>query len=85
MLNMKAVYIEEGVHRRLKLRAAERGLPLQRLVDEYVRAGLESSSQSVTDPSTAEITAAAAGGGAFDFWAREAEDLYAPTDGRSLD
>jgi hypothetical protein len=37
-----------------------------------------------TDPSTAEITAAAAGGGAFDFWADEGEDLYLPSDGKSL-
>jgi plasmid stability protein len=81
---MKSVYIDEDVHRRLKLRAAERGVPLQRLVEEYVRAGLGSSVHGTTDPSTAEITAAAAGGGAFDFWADEGEDLYLPSDGKSL-
>jgi hypothetical protein len=82
---MKSVYIEDEVHRRLKLRAAERGLPLQRLVEEYVRAGLDSSSRDATDVSTAEVTAAAAGGGAFDFWARAEEERYSPTDGRTLD
>ncbi|MBI5479232.1 MAG: hypothetical protein HY906_10265 [Deltaproteobacteria bacterium] len=82
---MKAVYIDEDVHRRLKLRAAERGLPLQRLVEEYVRAGLESSARGVTDLTTTEVTAAAAGGGAFDFWAREEEERYLPTDGKALD
>jgi hypothetical protein len=82
---MKSVYIDERVHRRLKLRAAERGLPLQRLVEEYVRAGLEATSGGVPDVSTAEVTAAAAGGGSFDFWAREEEDRYLPTDGQALD
>ena len=82
---MKAIYIDAAVHRRLKLRAAERGLPLQRLVEEYVRAGLDATSRDATDVSTAEVTAAAAGGGAFDFWAREEEDLYLPTEGKALD
>ena len=82
---MKAIYIEEALHRRLKLRAAERGLPLQRLAEEYVRAGLEAASRDAADVSTAEVAAAAAGGGAFDFWAREEEDRYLPTDGKALD
>lgn len=84
-MKAKAVYIDEAVHRRLKLRAAERGLPLQRLVEEYVRAGLDAAAREASDVSTAEVTAAAAGGGAFDFWAREEEDRYHPTDGKALD
>ncbi len=85
MKSAKAIYIDGAVHRRLKLRAAERGMPLQRLVEEYVRAGLDAAEREATDVSTAEVTAAAAGGGAFDFWAREEEDRYLPTDGKALD
>jgi hypothetical protein len=81
---MKAIYIDEEVHRRLKLRAADRSLPLQRLVEEYVRAGLDAASREAMDVSTAEAIAAAAGGGAFDFWARDEEDRYLPTDGKAL-
>jgi len=37
------------------------------------------------DVPTWEVTAAAAGGGAFDFWAGEEEDVYVPTDGEPLE
>src|SRR5512146_331925 len=85
ILNMKSIYIDDELHRQLKLRAAERGQPLQQIVEEYVRAGLDAAAREATDVSTAEVTAAAAGGGAVDFWAGEEEDRYLPTDGKALD
>jgi plasmid stability protein len=78
---MKAVYLSGDLHRRLKLEAARRGVPLRRLVEDHLR---PLARRALEDVRTSEVTAAAAGGGAFDFLGREEEGIYVPTDGRPI-
>ena len=84
MINMKAIYVDQDLHRLLKLRATERGVPLRQLVEDGVRAMLQPKGKEPVDVTTAEVTAAAAGGGSFDFLAREEEDIYLPTDRHTM-
>jgi len=85
LLNMKAVYVEDELHRRLKLRAAARRVPLRAVLEDCVRRALADSTADAAEAQTAAITAAAAGGGAFDFLASPDEDIYSPLDGERID
>ena len=82
---MKTTRVPDELHRRLKRRAAVLKLPLRRLVEDYLRTGLNASPRGGTEVSTAEVTTAAARGGAFATWARGEEDRYLPTDGNPID
>lgn len=81
---MKAVYLEDRLHRRLRLMAADRGRSLKEIVSSMLERSLADESKG-PDVSTAELQALAARGGSFDFLGEEREDVYSLDDGEAVE
>ncbi|MBI2894960.1 MAG: hypothetical protein HYY06_15505 [Deltaproteobacteria bacterium] len=81
---MKAIYVDDRLHRRIKLLAARRGRPLKHLVESLLDRALRDESPGA-EVETSDIQALAARGGSFDFLEDEREDLYSLAEGESVE
>jgi plasmid stability protein len=81
---MKALYLEDEVHRRVKLLAARRDVPLKEIVRSLLERAL-AEEQVGPDVTTAEWQLLAARGGSFDFLADHAEDIYSLAEGEPIE
>jgi plasmid stability protein len=80
---MKAIYVEDDIHRRLKVLAARRGRALKQVVQQLLDRGLRADAP---DGDTAtDLLALASRGGSFDFLADEREDLYSLEEGEAIE
>lgn len=75
---------QTGVSRSHLIRTAlERAYLSEHAAPSHARA--PRAAYGADDVPTAEVTAASAGGGSFDFWDAEDEDVYLPTDGSPIE
>ena len=81
---MKAIYVDDEIHRRLKIVAARRGRALKQVVEMLLDRGLLEEAPDAEN-STSEFLALASRGGSFDFLADEREDLYSIEDGEAIE
>ena len=81
---MKALYLDDEIHRRVKLLAARRSRPLKEIVRSLIELGL-SDEETGRDVTTPEFQVLAARGGSFDFLADAAEDVYSLADGEPIE
>lgn len=81
---MKAIYIHDSLHGKLKLVAAHRGESLKSLVEALLDRGIHEAARPA-QVATEEIEALAARGGSFDFLEDRAEDLYSLEDGEPIE
>jgi len=83
-MRMKAVYLNDGMHRRVKLLAARHGCPVKDIVQSLLERALsdEAAGPEVT---TAEWQLLAARGGSFDFLDEPGEEVYSLADGEPVD
>lgn len=81
---MKALYLDDAIHRRVKLLAARRGRPLKDIVRSLLERALSDEAVG-PEVTTAEWQLLAARGGSFDFLAEQAEDLYSLVEGEPVE
>lgn len=81
---MKAVYIDERLHRRVKMAAARRGQPLKLVVEKLLTRALRDESPA-GEVTTEDLQAVAARGGSFDELADPREDVYSLDDGEPVE
>ena len=81
---MKAIYLDDRLHRRVKRIAARRGRPLKEVVESLLDRAIRDESHD-SPIETADIQALAARGGSFDFLADEQEDIYSLKDGEPVE
>lgn len=93
------IYLTDDLHRALARLSKQTGVTRSQLIRTaleraylpgagsatQLREPRASYSGSADDVPTWAVTAASAGGGAFDFWDSEDEDLYLPTDGAPIE
>jgi hypothetical protein len=75
---MKAVYLDDRLHWRVKLLAARKGQPLKQVVESLLDRALRDESPDA-EVRTSDMQALAARGGSFDFLDDERENLYSLT------
>ena len=81
---MKAVYVDEGLHRRVKLLAARQGRSLKQVVESLLDRALRDESPG-RQVDTEDLQVLAARGGSFDFLDDEREDIYSLADGEPVE
>lgn len=81
---MKAIYIDDNLHRRVKLIAARRGRSLKEIVEVLLDRALRDESPGA-EVGTQDLQALAARGGSFDFLEDEGEDLYSIDEGEPIE
>ena len=81
---MKALYLDDEVHRRVKLLAARRARPLKEIVRSLLERAL-SEEQTGPEVTTAEWQLLAARGGSFEFLAEQSENVYSLADGEPIE
>jgi hypothetical protein len=84
MVNVKAVYLEEHLHHRLKVLATRRRRPLKAVLESLLERALSDESPS-GDVTTAEMQTLAARGGSFDFLSDDREGIYTLVDGEPIE
>jgi hypothetical protein len=84
MINMKAVYLDDGLHRRIKLLATREGKPLKSVVQSLLEQSLSESSP-IAEVSTAELQILASRGRSFDFLDDAREEVYSLDDGEPVE
>jgi hypothetical protein len=75
MKALKAIYVDERLHRRVKLLAVRSGRPLKDIVEALLDGALRERSPDAR-VSTRDLQGLAARGGSFDFWQDDRQNVY---------
>jgi len=81
---MKAIYVDDRLHRRLRLAAARNGRSIKETVTSAIELAL-GEDENGREVSTADLGVVASRGGSFDFLEDDRESVYTLEDGEPVE